>query len=73
MLPVLCLCLLVLCLHVSAAGEGYALHRIVLENVMFDRCFNLVGGGGKVFDGTHLDAEFARIDALSRPGYFTAK
>ena len=42
-------------------------------NVMFYRCFNLVGGSGKTFDGAHQDSEYARIDLPGRPGYFTEK
>ena len=42
-------------------------------NVMFYRCFNLVGGSGKTFDSAHQDSEYARIDRLGKPGYFTEK
>ena len=39
---------------------------------MFDSCVKLVGGSGTVYDYSHRDTEYARIDGgADKPGYFT--
>ena len=38
---------------------------------MFSLCNSLVGGNGTLFDGDHVDKEYARIDKEGTPGYFT--
>ena len=41
---------------------------------MFSGCTSLVGGNGTVYDSSHNDATYARIDGLNgSAGYFTAK
>jgi len=41
---------------------------------MFYNCFSLVGGQGTVFDDTHIDGDYGRIDGgPDNPGYFTLK
>ena len=41
---------------------------------MFCGCTSLVGGNGTVYDSSHTDATYARVDGLNgNPGYFTAK
>lgn len=42
---------------------------------MFYGCTSLVGGAGtKIYDASHIDKDYARIDGgTSNPGYFTAK
>ena len=39
---------------------------------MFLGCTNLVGGNGTVYDASHVDIEYARIDKEGQPGYFTS-
>ena len=38
---------------------------------MFEGCTSLVGGSGTTYDSSHTDAEYARIDMASSPGYLT--
>ena len=39
---------------------------------MFDNCTSLVGGEGTVYDSSHTDKLYARVDkGTSQPGYFT--
>ena len=38
---------------------------------MFYGCTSLVGGNNTSFDSSHTNKEYARIDALGTPGYFT--
>ena len=41
---------------------------------MFYGCTSLVGRNGTVYDSSHTDATYARIDGLNgNAGYFTAK
>lgn len=39
---------------------------------MFLNCTSLVGGNGTVYDSSHTDAEYARIDTPEHAGYFTS-
>ena len=38
---------------------------------MFTNCTNLVGGNETVYDKSHINYEYARIDLPGQPGYFT--
>lgn len=38
---------------------------------MFLNCPNLVGGSGTTYDVNHVNKEYARIDSIATPGYFT--
>ena len=58
----------------------YATNRFVIirdqygnveDNSMFLGCTSLVGGNGTVYDSNNVDSEYARIDTISTPGYFT--
>ena len=40
---------------------------------VFSGCNSLVGGNGTVYDASHTDAEYARIDKPGQPGYLTQK
>ena len=43
-------------------------------NNVFDGCTEIVGGQGTAYDASHLDADYARVDAGTfLPGYFTYK
>ena len=39
---------------------------------MFYGCTSLVGGNGTTYNASHTDGEYARIDRVGTPGYFTA-
>ncbi|MBR4210943.1 MAG: BspA family leucine-rich repeat surface protein, partial [Oscillibacter sp.] len=43
------------------------------NDTMFNGCKVLVGGNGTQFKTTYKDTNYARIDTLDTPGYFTAK
>lgn len=38
---------------------------------MFYGCTKLVGENGTIYDSSHVDKEYARIDKTGEPGYFT--
>lgn len=40
---------------------------------MFSACDALVGGNNTAYNGSHVDANYARPDAAGTPGYFTEK
>ena len=40
---------------------------------MFSNCNKLEGGNGTVYDSSHTNHEYARIDKPDQPGYFTEK
>lgn len=39
---------------------------------MFYGCTSLVGGNGTAYNSSHTNGEYARIDRVGNPGYFTA-
>lgn len=52
---------------------AFNMSKVEKSTGMFTGCTNLVGGVGTVFDKTHTDKSYARIDGgPSAPGYFTA-
>lgn len=38
---------------------------------MFTNTENIIGGNGTTYNGSHIDAAYARIDTEETPGYFT--
>lgn len=56
-------------------SNKFSTSRVTLSENMFMYCTNLVGGQGTVYDSSHVDKEYARIDDPDnrRPGYFTEK
>lgn len=40
---------------------------------MFTGCSAIVGGNGTTYSGSHVDKEYARLDAEGTPGYFTGE
>ena len=56
------------------ASESFDASKIGGKFFMFDGCTSLVGGAGTVYDSSHEDYTYARIDnPPDAPGYFTAK
>ena len=56
------------------ASDLWDMSNVTDSELMFNRCFNLVGGAGTTYDKDHRDGEYARIDGgTSNPGYFTYK
>ncbi len=57
------------------ASDNFKLDHVTIENsdTMFQNCTSLVGGNGTLYNGNHLDKEYARIDNPGIPGYFTKK
>ena len=53
------------------AGSGWTTANVISSEDMFSGCTNLVGGNGTPYSPDHVDAEYARIDTPSTPGYFT--
>jgi len=60
-------------------GSGWTINALRKDGSgadlwLFNGCKSLVGGAGTVYDGNHIDSEYARIDnAPDAPGYFTDK
>ncbi|MBP0968477.1 MAG: BspA family leucine-rich repeat surface protein [Oscillospiraceae bacterium] len=47
---------------------------VTVSKNMFWTAYKLVGGNGTIYDKSHLNAEYARIDGLNgKPGYLTLK
>ncbi|MBQ9492129.1 MAG: DUF285 domain-containing protein [Oscillibacter sp.] len=57
---------------VYASGK-FTTAAVTNSENMFAGCAALSGGNGAKFDSGHVGAEYARLDAPSAPGYFTAK
>ena len=58
------------------AGDGWSTEKVTSGSgiFMFFNCRNLVGGEGTVYDPSHIDYTYARIDGgTDAPGYFTYK
>ena len=55
--------------------DNWNTSNIVNSTAMFGDCDSLVGGAGTVYDSSHSDIEYARIDDPDngQPGYFTLK
>ena len=53
------------------ASEFFDVSSVTLSNMMFVGCDALIGGNGTAYDSHHTDKEYARVDAVGTPGYFT--
>ena len=52
--------------------DSWSTASVTSSGNMFAGCTNLVGGMGTVYESSHVDKEYARVDnAPSSPGYFT--
>ncbi len=55
-----------------SVGSEWTTAAVTSSENMFAGCYNLVGGKGTVYDSSHTDAAYARIDGgAAAPGYFT--
>ena len=54
-------------------GSGWSTSNVTSSMNMFSQCSALVGESGTTYDSSHTDAEYARIDMASSPGYLTYK
>lgn len=54
-------------------GAGWTTANVTESENMFEGCTSLVGESGTTYDSSHTDAEYARVDMASSPGYFTYK
>ena len=54
-------------------GDGWSTANVTESANMFEGCTSLVGESGTTYDSSHTDAEYARVDMGSSPGYFTYK
>lgn len=60
----------------SSTEKGWSTENLTNSSrvdAVFDGCSKLVGGNGTVYDSTHTDATYARIDTAENPGYLTKK
>ena len=56
------------------AGVGWSTAKVTYGEDIFAGCTSLVGGAGTLWDESHTDYAYARIDGGSgKPGYFTRK
>ena len=59
-------------LEAICVGDNWNTDKVTSSMYMFTGCYNLVGGAGTVYDESHVDKTYARIDGgTSRPGYLT--
>lgn len=54
-------------------GDGWSTANVTESANMFEGSTSLVGESGTTYDSSHTDAEYARVDMGSSPGYFTYK
>ena len=53
-------------------SDKFNIDNVTADVNMFYGCTNLVGGVGTIYDSSHFDKTYARIDGgTSNPGYFT--
>lgn len=55
------------------AGNQWSTSNVTESERMFENCTSLVGESGTTYDSSHTDAEYARVDMASSPGYLTYK
>ena len=55
------------------ASNSFDTSKVTNSNNMFQNDTQLVGGNGTVFDTSHIDKAYARIDETGTPGYFKSK
>ena len=53
-------------------SDKFQTDQVTNSSSMFSGAASLVGGNGTVYDANHIDKEYARIDTLGTPGYFTS-
>ena len=46
---------------------------VASSSYMFYGCTSLVCGNGTIYNSSHVDATYARVDTPSTPGYLTLK
>lgn len=54
-------------------SNNFNVSNVTNSGNMFFNNNKLVGGNGTVWNSSHVDKEYARIDTASTPGYFTLK
>ena len=52
-------------------SSGWSTYSVTSSNAMFEGCTSLVGESGTTYNSSHTDAEYARVDMASSPGYLT--
>ena len=53
-------------------GDKWDTDAVYDSSYMFEECTSLVGGAGTVFDSSHIDQKYARVDGgPDNPGYLT--
>ena len=63
-----------LALTTILVSNNFVVGQVTSSRDMFNRCFDLVGGGGTPFNSNYVDKTYARIDnPPDAPGYFTLK
>ena len=55
------------------ASDKFDTSAVTNSTNMFTRASKLVGGNGTIYNASHIDKEYARIDTSTTPGYFTLK
>ena len=54
-------------------SDKFVTNKVNSSDNMFNGCESLVGGAGTVYDASHIDKLYARVDTSTNPGYFTLK
>lgn len=54
-------------------SSGWSTSSVTSSNAMFEGCTSLMGESGTTYNSSHTDAEYARVDMASSPGYLTYK
>ncbi|MBR0433023.1 MAG: BspA family leucine-rich repeat surface protein [Bacteroidaceae bacterium] len=57
-------------INVSA---NWTTDNVTSSTNMFTGCSAIVGGNGTAYSGSHVDKEYARLDAEGTPGYFSGE
>lgn len=52
-------------------SSGWSTSSVTSSNAMFEGCTSLMGESGTTYNSSHTDAEYARVDMASSPGYLT--
>ena len=55
------------------ANDNFDTTNVTESGDMFYGCRTLVGGEGTIYDESHVNHEYARVDKEDSPGYFTNK
>ena len=58
-------------LKIIIVSEKWNTDNVTSSTAMFEGTTKLVGGNGTVYDPSHTDVEYARIDTPETPGYLT--